>query len=299
MKNFKFAVFLVLFSLLTFGCNQTNGEEKISKVNTVENKSGFTYAQFNAFNFGESKVKSTIKMPNKSFEIPTIEAMARLLKDFDIISIQEVSTGPWGGKAVAKLLDSLNRLGAPWDYLLSDPTQGPGTERFVTIFRKDKFDGIHNKSALLSELDSGVNREPFHSVLKEKKTGKYVHIYSFHLQPKSKDPKSELQAIANGLDAFEKQNVIVSGDFNLGHKDTDVVFEKVFGLIHHFEEKTSLKTKVVKGNYKLKEYDNIYTSTDIKVMNRGVLDFVGIIGNLDEARKISDHLIPWIRFELK
>lgn len=299
MRNFRFAVILVLFSLLTFGCNQTNGDEKSPKVNIEENKLSFTYAQFNAFNFGESKVKSTIKMPNKSSEISTIESMAGFLKNFDIISIQEVSTGPWGGKAVTKLLDSLSRQGASWDYLLSDPTQGAGSERFVTIFRKDKFDGIHNKTALLKELDNGVDRESFHSVLKDKKTGKYIQIYSFHLRPKNKNPKEELRFISDNLNAFEKQNVIVSGDFNLGHKDTDVVFEKVFAFSHQFEEKTSLKTKVVNGNYKLNEFDNIYTSTEIIILEKGVLDFVGIVGNLDEARKISDHLIPWIRFELK
>jgi len=288
MRNFRFAVILALFSLLTFGCNDVN-----------ENNLGYTYAQFNALKFGESKVKSTIKMPNKLSEIPITEAMAGFLKNFDIISIQEVSTGPWGAKAVVKLLDTLNSQGASWDYLLSDPTQGAGSERFVTIFRKDKFEAIHNKSALLKELDNGVDREPFHSVLKDKKTGKYIQIYSFHLQPKNKDPKEELRFIGNGLNAFEKQNVIVSGDFNLGHKDTDVIFEKVFGFTHQFEEKTSLKTKVVNGNYKLNEFDNIYTSTEIVILGKGILDFVSIVGNLNEARKISDHLIPWIRFELK
>jgi endonuclease/exonuclease/phosphatase family metal-dependent hydrolase len=151
----------------------------------------------------------------------------------------------------------------------------------------------------MSELRDNIDREPFHSILKEKLSGKFLHIYNFHLQPKNLNPKSELLSIGEKSAAFERKNVIISGDFNLSHKATDPTFEGILGLKHQIEEKTSLKSKEVNGDYRAFEYDNIYTSSEIDVKQIGVFDFVQKVGNLKESKKISDHLIPWIYFKIK
>lgn len=303
MKYSKFfGLWVLIFSLFftTIGCssetNKTNLETK-----TIEGV--YRYAQSNAFNLGQSKMKSTITIKDQS-EIPTLEAMAYLYNLYDIIGIQEVSTSFYGSQAVAKIVANLNNKGGSWDYLLSNPTIGPGTEKFALIFRKDKFEGLHAPhSVLVKELENDIDREPFHVILKEKKTGKLIHIYLFHLQPykksEGKDPEKEVELIGKKASVFEKINIIMSGDFNLPAKKLFSVFEDILGLKHWVNEKTSLRKTSVNGDYRAFEYDNIFTSKEIEVLKSGVFDFVPFVGDLKESKKISDHLIPWIEFKIK
>ncbi len=63
--------------------------------------------------------------------------MAELVRDADIVAIQEVVAGYGGAQAVARLVDNLNRKGAKWDYVISDPTNSPKyvTERYAFIWK--------------------------------------------------------------------------------------------------------------------------------------------------------------------
>lgn len=297
-----FGLWVLIFSLFftNIGCssetNKTNLETK-----TIEGV--YRYAQSNAFNLGQSKMKSTIIIKGQS-EISTLEAMAYFYNLYDIIGVEEVSTSFYGSQAVAKIVANLNNKGGSWDYLLSNPTIGPGTEKFALIFRKDKFEGLHAPhSVLVKELENDIDREPYHAILKEKKSGKLLHIYLFHLQPykksEGKDPEKETLLIGEKASVFEKTNVIMSGDFNLPAKKLSAVFEDSLGLKHWINEKTSLKNKEVNGDYRAFEYDNIFTSSGIEVFDSGVFDFVPLVGDLKESKKISDHLIPWVRFKIK
>ncbi|MDD2565569.1 MAG: hypothetical protein PHY51_01885 [Candidatus Gracilibacteria bacterium] len=285
--------------------------QQIQKNQKHREKGVYRYATSNAFNLGESKMDSMIKMQENAFIIPTLEAMADIYNEFDIIGLQELSTGQAkGGKKVKRvstgaqatsiIVDVLNRKGDTWGMLTSDPTVGPGKESYAVIFRKSKFIELHAPhSGLIKELQDDIDREPYHAVLKEKSTGKLLHIYLFHLRPKTKKPGLEVEAVGRNPGAFEKENVIISGDFNLPHQKLNNVFEGILGLRHWVNKKTSLKEKEINGNYMAFEYDNIFTGNGINVQQTGILDFVPIVGNLDEARKISDHLIPWIEFRIK
>ncbi len=42
--------------------------------------------------------------------------MAAILKNYDVVAIQEVVAGPGGAAAIARLHDALNRTGSKWDY---------------------------------------------------------------------------------------------------------------------------------------------------------------------------------------
>ena len=48
--------------------------------------------------------------------------IVNILKDYDVVALQEVVAGYGGAQAVAKLADELNRHGSKWDYSISDPT---------------------------------------------------------------------------------------------------------------------------------------------------------------------------------
>lgn len=288
--------FCIVILLLTIFLILLNNKKDLSYQNNT-----YKYATSNAFNIGESKLKSFVLMQGKNERIPTLEAMADIYKEFHIIGIQEVSTGPFGAKSLAKLVDNLKRKGANWDMLISDPTNGPGKERFGVLFRADLFEGLHAPySHLVKELDEGIDREPYHCVLKEKATGKLLHIYLFHLIPKKADALREIEVVGKKILLFDKNSTIISGDFNLAAKDLNPVFERILGFKHWFEEKTSIGKKInKKGGYMSNPFDNIFTGASISVLNKGILDFVPLAANIKEAHRISDHLIPWIEFKIK
>lgn len=82
-------------------------------VQTFSQKDEITNVSWNIQDFGKTK----------SYD--ELEEIAELLRDADIVAIQEVVSGFGGAQAVAKLTDILNRKGTQWDYVISNPTRIP------------------------------------------------------------------------------------------------------------------------------------------------------------------------------
>ena len=64
--------------------------------------------------------------------------MANTLREFDVIALQEVIAGYGGAQAVARLAGELNRTGAKWDFVVSNPTQSSSpqaAERYAYLWK--------------------------------------------------------------------------------------------------------------------------------------------------------------------
>ena len=90
---------------------------------------GLSICSWNIENIGQSKSDSEIQF------------MAAVLKNYDVVAIQEVVAGLGGAAAVARLHDALNRTGSKWDYTVSDPTTGSTykTERYAYLWKTTSF----------------------------------------------------------------------------------------------------------------------------------------------------------------
>ena len=108
-------------------------------------------------NFGRSKSESDSVM----------KYICSKVKLHDIVVIQEVSTSEFGAQAVAKLDGLLDRTGTSWDYVVSDPTTGPGSERYAYLYKKSRVK--LKESGLEKTLQDKINREPFRAVFIFKK----------------------------------------------------------------------------------------------------------------------------------
>ena len=66
--------------------------------------------------------------------------IVNILKDYDVVALQEVVAGDGGAQAVAKLADELNRKGFKWDYMVSNPTSSSAykTERYAFLWKTNK-----------------------------------------------------------------------------------------------------------------------------------------------------------------
>ena len=115
----------------------------------------FSIVSWNISHFGKTKDASEIKR------------IAQIVRDFDIIAIQEVvAIDPAGAKAVARLADELNRMGAKWDYRVSNPTNSSSgkTERYAFIWKSKKVFAFMGKSRNVAP--SGISKFEFDKIWK-------------------------------------------------------------------------------------------------------------------------------------
>ena len=141
----KLLVALLVFALFfNFGCKRENEKREVSnfapsvKVQAAQSgspyvsrikslrcaKNSLVLVQFNGGNFGKSKSAGEL------------EFMARMFREADLITIQEVSTSDFGARAIAQLDDCLNRTGSKWDYTVSNSTHpSTGKEKFGFLWK--------------------------------------------------------------------------------------------------------------------------------------------------------------------
>lgn len=228
-----------------------------------------------------------------------LDRMAEILRDADIVVIQEVVSGYGGAQAVAKLADNLNRKGAKWDYVISNPTNSPKyvTERYAFIW-KTKNIKIKNRGALISELDSLVDREPFFLDFYVK--GHKLSVINFHSRPHDKNPEREILAITDYLNSDDFQHpIILAGDFNVDQKEEVFIGLRTQGYnAAVIDAKTTLKHNCATDGYLNYPIDNIFYSNKITLKSGYVIDFVKACENISTARELSDHLPVLLNFSI-
>lgn len=285
MKKLKIAVFFLVLLLVIVNVSVVAAADNPTAYVTEITKPGYEYvlASLNGGNFGESKSQKELAF------------MARMFRNADIIVLQEVSTSPAGSDAVARFCGELNWTGSKWNFKVSDPTHESGNkEKFAFLWKTSRVEAIPEEAVLLKSFKNSLEREP--AKINFRINGKIVTVITFHLVPTKKKPEREVKAIGNNPSEFSGDYMIMSGDFNLGHKKLNLIFEKKLKLKHRIEGKTSLKNKPDKKNkYYANEYDNIYTK-GIRVSRSAIVDFVPYFPSLKSAKEISDHLPVVIYF---
>lgn len=256
----------------------TGGKSKESQKNK-----GVRIVSWNLLNFGKSK------------DDQEVTYMASQLRDFDIVAVQEVVTSPAGAQAIARLADALSRTGSQWDYAISDPTTGPGPERYAFLWKPSAAKLI-GKAWLYKELDEEIDREPYLARY-ELKGGQKVLLVSFHAVPSNKQPQKEIEKLHHIHEAYPDDTILIMGDFNLSQRHPSFNQLKAYEYLPAIVgQRTSLKMEVGKdGQHLANEYDNIfYEHLELRVESTGVIDFSKDFPTLRDARKISDHIPVWI-----
>lgn len=253
--------YLVVFILLLFS-NNINGQVDTNCLKILS---------WNIQNLGKSKLEFS----------ETLEFITSIIKDYDVVAIQEVSTSEFGIKVISELDNKLDKTGCLWDFVISDPTSGEGSERFVYMFKKHRVKIL--KFSLEKELENLLNREPFKLNLLF--NNKEYYFYNFHLVPKEKKPENEIFHLKKiNMDG----NVIMMGDFNLSQSHNSFSYIKKKMNPSLIGKKTSLKLKE-ENEWLNMEYDNFFVSNRIKIIQSDVIHFYKKFTSLKSARKISDH----------
>jgi deoxyribonuclease-1-like protein len=243
---------------------------------------------WNLYNFGRTKTPEQLKL------------VAQIVRNYDIVTVQEVSTSEAGANAVAQLADELDRTGANWDYVVSDATSGAGSERYAYLWNSSRV-ALKNKAFLCQPLAATINREPFMARF-ETPIKKTVLLGTFHAVPTAKKPAEEIEQLGQLDVLYAADNLLVMGDFNYsGKKPAFDVLKKRGYAAALVNTPTSLKRKpLANGNYLNEEYDNIfYETAAMEILQSDKIDVVPMFPSFDAARTLSDHLPVWIKIRVK
>jgi len=304
--------FLILFfflSLISFSSCESRSKQNRAKKNSSKsiikpeevnkkklprnnkNPSTLTIATWNIRDLGRTK---------DSLEILQI---AKIIKDFDVVAIQEVvAKDPAGAQAVAKISDELNRMGSKWDYSISDSTKSPSaniSERYAFLWKTSKVKLV-KKPYLDKELEDLCFREPYIAKFKLKKGEETFYVINYHSRKHYDKPEEEIVHFKKIPKRLDSNRIFIVGDFNLTEE------HKVWGDLYNLGFKpsltntpTTLKIKCKNGNYFNYAIDNIFfNSTNIEIVNSGRIDFVKNCENLKTARYISDHLPVFMEWKV-
>ncbi len=286
-KLFFYLFILILILFLGYWFFKSEPEKVSQKIeNNTVGQSTVKLMTWNLYNFGKSKTDKEIAF------------FAKEMKGFDIVAVQEISTGNYGAKAVAKLADELNRTGSKWDYIISEATSGEGSERYAFLWKPSKIK-LSGKSWLEQTLESEIDREPF--LARFQFGSKKFLLATIHAVPKEKHPQTECKLLSKLSPLYPDDNIMIMGDFNLSQKDDSFDGLKKSGFEPSIvNQKTSLKMKGSSdGDHLANEYDNIfYEMNSFQKIKAGVLDFSKEFNSLHEARTISDHLPVYLEFSL-
>lgn len=235
---------------------------------------------WNLYNFGRSKDASEIAV------------MVQVLRDYDLVAVQEVSTGEAGVQAVARLDAELDRTGATWDYIVSDPTSGDGSERYAYLWKPSRVQLV-GQGWLDPSLAQPIDREPYLARFEHRASGRQMLLASFHAVPQGKDPEREIVLLDQLHERYLDDHLLIMGDFNEGQDDEAFDDLKQAGYTPVLiGQKTSLRMRRRDdGDHLANEYDNIFYETiPLRAGAIGVIDFTDQFRTLKEARTISDHL---------
>ncbi len=244
-------------------------------------------SSWNLQNFGKTKTETEINY------------MADVIKDFDVVALQEVVAGYGGSQAVAKLADALNRKGSKWDYVVSDPTESTpyATERYAFLWKTANVRAV-GKAALDRNYVHKIDREPYMMDFRYKENT--FTLVSFHAIPKKKQPETEIKYFRFFPGHYPDKNLIFLGDFNISQSHTVFNPLKSIGYKPVFtNQKTTMKMECVGEECLASEYDNIfYNSTKIQLMDSGVVLIYKSFPDMKAVRRISDHIPVWAEFDL-
>lgn len=256
-----------------------------------------------SFNLSLAQVKLAswnIRHMGKSKSEESIAFMAKTMRNYDVIAIQEVVAGSGGAQAVARLADELNRTGSKWDYTVSEPTEGGAysSERYAYLWKPSRLK-LHRKAWLDLDCIEDFEREPYFITFKYK--GEIFTLVNIHALPKSKQPEKELKHLKLYPNLYPEENFIFLGDFNLPQSHTVFNPLKSMGFVPALvNQKTTLKMKCKAGECLASEYDNAFVDTKaFIILESGIYSFYEFFPDLKSARKISDHVPVWVEFDFR
>lgn len=310
-RFFSSTILLVLISWTPLGCHSILSQDKDIEAGYVKIEEVVSIDEVSQVHISDtinpskseklSLVSWNIQYLGRTKTSEDIYEIANILRDFDIVALQEVvAKDPAGAQAVAKIADELNRMGFKWDYQISDPTKSPSvyiSERYAFLWKTSKVSLIH-RAYLDKDLEDLCYREPFVAAFKAKGKSEPFYVVNYHSRKYDDRPEEEIIHFIDFPERLNSNRILIAGDFNLSEKHE--VWRPFYrkGFKNALDnQRTTLKMKCNNDDYLSHPIDNIYFTPGIDMIRAKSVDFVKTCDNLIRAREISDHLPVYMEFK--
>jgi deoxyribonuclease-1-like protein len=249
---------------------------------------GVLVASFNIQVFGESKMAKR----------NVVEVLARVVRTFDIVAIQEVRAK--SDAIVPEFVRAVNADGSRYHYVIG-PRQGRtvSKEQYAFVYDTDRIEVDPSSVGIVPDPGGRLHRPPMHARFRTRVIPAEM-AFTFWLVDIHTDPDEvpqELDALADVFRAMQaarpdEDDVIVLGDLNAGPPQ--------FGAFQRIPGIGWAVTGVTTNTRRSKTYDNLVfarpaTSEYLGVW--GVMDLQSTFGlPLEQALEVSDHNPVWGAF---
>ncbi len=245
-------------------------------------------ASFNIQVFGESKLAKT----------QVVEILARVVRKFDIVAIQEVRAK--SDDIIPRFVQAVNADGSRYHYLIG-PREGrtSSKEQYVFVYDTTRVEVDAATAGVFPDPSDRLHRPPMCARFRTRIMPAQA-AFSFWLVNTHTDPDEVPQELAALTDVFlgmqsarpDEDDVILLGDLNAGPPEFKS-FQRIPGVGWAVSGTTT-------NTRRTKTYDNLVfarpaTSEYLGVW--GVLDLQSTFGlPLDNALEVSDHNPVWAAF---
>ena len=245
-------------------------------------------ASFNIQTFGPSKVGKPEVM----------ELLVRIIRQYDIVAIQEVRSK--NQDVLQKLKDALNATGRQYE-LVNGPRVGrtKSKEQYIYVFDRTTIEVDRSASYTVEDPDDLLHRPPFVAWFRvrgpppdEAFTFKLVNV---HTDPD--EVSYEMEALDNVFfgvrrDGRGEDDVIMLGDFNAD--------DSQFGPLGQTAGITAAISGKKTNTRRTRQYDNVIfqlPASSEYTGRSGVFDFMRKYNlSLEQALVVTDHLPVWAEF---
>jgi endonuclease/exonuclease/phosphatase family metal-dependent hydrolase len=271
------AIFGILSVLLLTGCS-ISGLLGLEPEETIKSCSpNITIASFNIRKFSD-----------KSRDSGELDKITDVLKQFDIIALQEIVGNPVIlNRTVAKLAEK----GANYDFVVSEAVGNKNKERYAFLFN-EKITLVSKPKLYYDKFDKFI-REPYYADFKANEFD--FRLITIHIKYGNgwRDRTEEMKQIANVYSYYQdkdsENDLILTGDFNTQP------WQDNFDYIWEIPD---VRIAIREGESTIGKYGNLYdniifTSSDTQEYTglNGVYYFDEILGmDKEQARNaVSDH----------
>ncbi len=244
-------------------------------------------ATFNLHLFGRHKVENPF----------VVETLAKILRRFDVIAVQEVCTKQQD--LLPLLVDRINQSDRQYDYMIG-PRVGrtDNKEQFAFIFDTTRVETDRTQLYSVDDPEDLLHREPlvgwFRSTLVPPELAFTFTLVNVHLDAELSDQEVPvLPELVRSIhrDGRKEDDVILVGDF--GTSDTRMQFLRSAGMIFAIEGVPT----TAQGNAMLDNLVMPVKATDEFNGRSGILDFLRQFNlSIEQAHQVSDHLPVWAEF---
>jgi endonuclease/exonuclease/phosphatase family metal-dependent hydrolase len=247
-------------------------------------------ASFNIQVFGTSKVSNE----------PVMEILARTIRQFDVVAIQEIRSK--SQDVVPQLVKLVNSSGRRYDFVIGE-RQGRTTskEQYAYLFDSERIEVDRNQLYSILDPDDLLHRPPYIAWFRVRGPPP-EQAFTFTLVNVHTDP-DEVSDEVNVLDdVFHlvrddgrgEDDVILLGDLNAD--------DQHLGELGQISGMVAAISGVPTNTRQSKQYDNLVfhtTATNEFRGRSGVFDFMREYNlTQDQALQVSDHLPVWAEFSI-